>query len=147
MTAAVLQFNQHTKPLKQHNQSHTSKQSQSQSASNNNQSDYIDTPLTKEYHQIMIDLLNTEHPFRAVRLALSFNEANGFELIPVGMIRRWKRELKKQNSFFINQNDNSQIKSEKTKVENIEDSEIKNVEIKIQLEEGYRQLLSVKNKL
>jgi hypothetical protein len=106
--------------------------------------------MTKEYHQIMIDLLNTEHPFRAVRLATEFNIANGFELIDAGIIRKWKRELLNQNR----QKENSQIeivgiKIPKSKCGNpqIGFPQNENLKIKIQLEEGYRQLLTLENKL
>ena len=137
MTATVLQFNQHIR------------QTNHQSASNSH-SDYIDTPMTKEYHQIMIDLLNTEHPFRAVRIAEEINRVNGFELISVGVIREWKKGLSRnQNSFSVNQNENSQIKFEKTKSENNQDLKIRNqnLEIKLQqLAEGYIKLLAAQNR-
>lgn len=90
MTAAILQF----QPISTHTSNHTHSQSALNTQSNT-QSDYIETTLTKEYHQILIDMLDKEHPFRAVRLATDFNQANGFELIPYAHIRKWKKQMRK----------------------------------------------------
>ena len=84
MTAAILQFQPITHTVTNNNQSASS-----------NQSDYIETTLTKEYHQILIGMLDKEHPFKAVRLATDFNQSNGFELIPYAHIRKWKKQMRK----------------------------------------------------
>jgi len=83
MTAAILQFQPFQQPIQQQQQT-------------NDQSDYIELPLTKEYHHIMIEMLNKEHPFKAIRLAMEFNRENGFSLIPELEIEKWKRVLKNQ---------------------------------------------------
>jgi hypothetical protein len=113
MTAAILQF----QPIQPMHTSHTQA---------NDQSDYMSLPMTKEYHTIILDMLNKENPFKAIRLATEFNRENGFELISYAQIKLWKREIGNQN--------NEILKNEMSKME--------------KLERGYTQLLKIKiNKL
>lgn len=80
MTAAILQF----QPIQQQQQK--------------DQSDYTNFTMTREYHHIMVGMLNKEHPFKAIRLATEFNKENGFELIDISNIKRWKMKLQKMKS-------------------------------------------------
>jgi len=47
---------------------------------------------TKDYHKILIDLLSNEIPFNAIVLAKRFNKEQGFEIVPLHLIKQWKKE-------------------------------------------------------
>lgn len=99
MTATILQFptqsTQSTQPL----------------------SDTIETSFDLSYQDNLIKLLQTEHPFKAARLAQTFNNDNQFDLIPLDIIKQWKKQIKQQmkmNQLAYDYNQMSQLTSHVT---------------------------------